>query len=305
MKLLVAGNFHLSGQELDRLKEEGYEVTFLEEENSSIIHGAEEYEVVVCNFLFVNHDIRQFRKLKAVQLLSAGLDRMPMDYAQKHGIDVRNAKGVYSIPIAEIVVMSVLESYKDAFSFYENQKQHKWIKQRNLDELSDKTICIFGTGNVGIEVAKRFSGFTDNIIGVDIFTKERPFFKKIYGLEDKEIALGFSDVVVLTLPLTDQTYHMFDEKLLRSMKNSAVLVNVARGGLIDESALKNMLAEGKFRTVILDVFEKEPLDDSYWGWTADRVRIMPHNSFVSVKNEERMRKLVMNNLSTWMKEFGC
>lgn len=93
--------------------------------------------------------------------------------------------------------------------------------------------------------------------------------------------LAQSDIVVLTLPLTKETYHMFDQELFDGMREDSILVNVARGALIEENALKQALDTGKFRAVILDVFEKEPLNENFWGWKAERVRIIPHNTFES------------------------
>ena len=302
LKLLAAGNTGFTKSDIERIKSYGYELEILGQEKEEPV--STDYDVVICNFLFVNHDIGKFNRLKAVQLLSAGLDRMPMDYAEEHSIEVRNARGIYSIPIAETVVMATLDTYRQSFFFYENQKRHEWIKKRDLDELSDKTVCIFGTGSVGTEVAKRFSVFTDQVIGVDIKPMERQWFSKVYGLNDAEAALKQSDVVVLTLPLTDQTRHMFSNHLLSIMKDDAVFINVARGGLIDEDALRTCLKHGKFKAVILDVFENEPLDESYWGWDAERVRVIPHNSFVSRRNDERMKEQIMKNLIEWTSKFS-
>ena len=302
LKLLVAGNTGLTNQELDKIRSMGFIIDVMERETSALT--ATDYDVVICNFLFVNHDIRLFTDLKAVQLLSAGIDRMPMDYAEKQGIEVRNARGIYSIPIAEFVVMATLEVYKQSFFFYDNQKNHQWEKRRDLDELSDKTVCVFGTGSVGTEVAKRFSAFTDNVIGVDLEPTNKKYFRRIFGLCEIKEALGKSDVIVLTLPLTEETHHMFGLELFEMMKDDAVFINVSRGGLIDDASLKNRVESGMFRSVILDVFEKEPLDEHYWGWDAERVRIIPHNSFVSLRNHGRMKEQIFQNLKEWAFRLG-
>ena len=99
--------------------------------------------------------------------------------------------------------------------------------------------------------------------------------------------------------LTKETYHMFDQELFDGMREDSILVNVARGALIEENALKQALDTGKFRAVILDVFEKEPLNENFWGWKAERVRIIPHNTFESKKNKERLKKQILDNLRDW------
>lgn len=304
LRLLIAGNSVFTDKDISSIEKLGYKVTTVQREDSPEIPNPEIYEVVICNWLFARHDIRAFKKLKAVQLTSAGLDRIPMDYAEQHKIQVRNARGIYNTPIAEFTVMAVLDAYKHSEYFYNNQRMCRWSKYRGLDELSDKTVCVFGTGSVGTEVARKFSVFADQLIGIDLYPEEKRFFTKVVGLEKMQSVLQKSDVVVLTLPLTDRTYHMFNEKIFEAMKDDAILVNVARGALIDESALQKVLSQGKFKEVILDVFENEPLDESYWGWETDRVRIIPHNTFESKNNAERMKKQIMDNLMDWAADLS-
>ncbi len=304
LKLLIAGRTDFTEEDLKKIQSMGYSITVLEREDEAIIPSPELYNVVICNWLFTKHNISDFINLKAVQLLSAGLDRIPMDYADKHNICVRNARGIYSIPIAEFTVMAVLDEYKHSEFFYENQKMHKWCKRRDLDELSDKTVCIFGTGSVGTEIAKRFSAFVDKVIGIDLYQDNRPYFTKIIDISNMHDAVQISDIIIITLPLTEKTYHMFDLKTLNKMKDGAVLINIARGALIDEASLRCAIEGGKLRAVILDVFEEEPLDKDYWAWESERVRIIPHNSFESSKNKERIKEKIMKNLAEWYPEIS-
>lgn len=304
LNLLITGKTDFTDDDLKIINKLGYATTIVGREDSEKILNPELFDVIICNWLFAKHNIENFTNLKAVQLLSAGLDRMPMDYASKHSIHVKSARGIYSIPIAEFTMMVVLDEYKHTDFFYDNQKECRWYKHRDLDELSDKTVCVFGTGSVGTEVAKRFSAFVNQVIGVGLYPENKLYFTEIVDMNHMEDALRKSDVVILTLPLTDNTYHLFDINVLKMMKNDAVLVNVARGALIDESSLRHVLESGRFRAVILDVFEEEPLNEDYWGWKSDRVRIIPHNSFVSKNNNERIKKHIMENLKNWYSEIS-
>lgn len=299
LNLLLAGSVTFTDRELKEIEDFGYNITAIQREDNLEIQNIETYDVVVCNWLFAHYDIKNFQRIKAIQLLSAGFDRLPMDYVKEHNIQVRNAKGIYSIPIAEFTVMTILDAYKYSDYFYNNQKLCIWNKNRNLDELSDKTVCICGTGSVGTEVAKKLSVFVERVIGIDLHPREKPYFTKIVGLDKMHDILAQSDIVVLTLPLTKETYHMFDQELFDGMREDSILVNVARGALIEENALKQALDTGKFRAVILDVFEKEPLNENFWGWKAERVRIIPHNTFESKKNKERLKKQILDNLRDW------
>lgn len=210
LNLLLAGSITFTDRELKEIEDFGYNITAIQREDNLEIQNIETYDVVVCNWLFAHYDIQKFQRIKAIQLLSAGFDRLPMDYVKEHNIQVRNAKGIYSIPIAEFTVMTILDAYKYSDYFYNNQKLCIWNKNRNLDELSDKTVCICGTGSVGTEVAKKLSVFVERVIGIDLHPREKPYFTNIVGLDKMHDILAQSDIVVLTLPLTKETYHMFD-----------------------------------------------------------------------------------------------
>lgn len=296
MNLLIAGNISFTEDEISEIVNVGYDITFLPREDSKEISNPGLYDAVICNWLFMNHDIQQFKRLRYVQLLSAGMDRIPIEYIRQNGILIKNAHGVYDIPISEFVLMTVLDEYKHSLSFFENQIACRWVKDRDLDELSDKTLCILGAGSVGSEIARKFSMLVNRIVGIDLYPAPKKYFSDVVGLEQKDKILSESDIIVLALPLSKSTYHMFNCNLFNIMKDNAILINVARGALIDFDALKYFIDKGKFRSVILDVFENEPLDSSSWAWENKRVRIFPHNSFVSKKNDIRLKAMVIKNL---------
>jgi phosphoglycerate dehydrogenase-like enzyme len=216
--------------------------------------------------LFLHHSIEKFTRLRYIQLTSAGFDRVSMDYVQKKGIAIYNARGVYSIPMAEFAVGGVLQLYKKARYFYESQRKCIWEKHRDLLELFGKKICIVGCGSVGTECAKRFQAFGCEVIGVDLYPREDSVYEKIYSLVELDIGLSQADVVVLTLPLTEETKGIINAQRLSVMKKDSVLVNIARGAVVDEAALLNAL-DSNLMGAVLDVFEEEPLssDNPLWG----------------------------------------
>ena len=297
MKLLITGAFRWTPEQKQALRDMGWELVFVEREDGQLPDGAFDADAVVCNWLFVNHDIRSFPNLKRIQLLSAGLDRLPLEYIRQKGIEVFNARGVYSIPMAEFAVGGVLQLYKGSRFFYENQKDHCWNKKRDLLELFGKRVLVVGTGNVGYEVAKRFRAFTDAVYGVDLYPSDDPIYRQVFPLECLNAQLALSDIVILTLPLTDETHGMFDVSRFQRMKCGAVLVNIARGGIVDEAALCDAL-DGKLYGAVLDVFSTEPLDDSSPLWEKENLILTPHNSFVSKGNDSRMWEIIKTNLSS-------
>ena len=297
MRILLTGACNFTEEQMQKIKEMGFDIDFLQNEKDEVDGSL--YDGVVCNGLFLHHPIEKFENLKLIQLTSAGYDRVPMDYCRENDIKVFNAKGVYSIPMAEYAITGVLNLYRHTRFFMENQKNRKWEKHRNLLELSGKTVCIIGCGNVGCECAKRFKAFGCMIIGVDISEGERESFGKVYGLSDIEKALEKADVIVISLPLTSKTYHLFDSKIFSYIKDGAVLVNISRGAVVDASALISALKSEKLSGAVLDVFENEPLDDNASFWNMDNVIVTPHNSFVGEGNTARLYDLINYNLKKW------
>ena len=167
-------------------------------------------------------------------------------------------------------------------------------------ELNGKTVLVVGCGNVGIECAKRLSAFGTTIIGIDTFIVEHKCFSMIYGTSKLCELLRLSDIVILTLPLNDETKHFFDKEKFDAMKNDSILVNISRGQIVVESDLLDAL-KSKLFGAVLDVFEEEPLPKESEFWQLKNVIISPHNSFVSDKNSKRLFNVIVENLKTFMR----
>lgn len=294
MNLLVTGAFDWKEKELNILREFGHNVVFMQQEKAPLPCDAAWVEGIIGNGIFLSHPIEQFTSLKYIQLTSAGFDRVPMDYVEQYGIEIHNARGVYSIPMAEFAFCGVLQLYNQSRYFHENQKTHKWEKHRNLLELYGKNVCIVGCGSVGTECAKRFKAFGCKLTGVDLVPRKDEYYEKIVSLSELDTELTKADVIILTLPLTDKTKHLMNEVRFSVLKDSAVIVNIARGAVVDTAAMIEVLP--KIGGAVLDVFEEEPLRESSPLWDMDNVIITPHNSFVSDGNHARMLDVIMNNL---------
>lgn len=295
MRILLTGAYNWNKNQLEQIKAGGWKIIYVEREDEKLPEDAYGVDAVVCNWLFIHHSIDKFYNLKFVQLLSAGIDRVPISYIKKNGINLYTAKGVYSIPMAEYAVCGVLQILKHSQEFADNQRQHIWKKNRNLIELSQKRICVIGAGNVGNEVGKRFAAFTDEVYAVDVVEIDSTVFKKVYSIRNLDAQLKISDIVVLTIPLTETTRGMFDRRRFENMKEDSIFVNIARGGLVVDEDLLEAL-DSKLLGAVLDVFEEEPLPENSKIWDKKNVIITPHNSFVSNKNDERMWKVIKNNI---------
>jgi phosphoglycerate dehydrogenase-like enzyme len=318
MELLVTGAFSGAKHHIRELEEKGHRVHFLQFEKDELPCPPDQIEGVICNGLFLFHAIESFTRLRFIQLTSAGYDRVPMDYVKANGIQIYNARGVYSIPMAEAAVAGVLNLYRKMYVFRENQKRHVWEKQRDLLEVYGKTVCIFGCGSVGSECAKRFAAFGARVVGVDAAASDRthcaetdgndaghisrskfPWFEDVFTPEKAECLLSESDIVICTLPLTESTRHYFGAERFGRMQPGAVFVNISRGGTVDTAALAHALAGGGLGGAVLDVFEEEPLGAESPLWDMENVIITPHNSFVGDGNEERLWGVMCRNLDDW------
>ena len=291
MNLLITGAWADAKAHISTIEEMGHRVEFLQQEKEELSCAYEWVEGVICNGLFLHHSISKFTNLKYIQLTSAGFDRVPMDEVKQRNIEIHNARGVYSMPMAEFAIAGVLNLYKDMGRFRDQQKRHEWIKNRDIRELAGSRVVIVGCGSVGTECAKRFKIFDCEVIGVDVIIREERWYDRIVKIEKIDEELAGSDVVVLTVPLTGETKNLIDLKRLQLIGNQGILVNISRGGVIEQEALRKW--DG---CAVLDVFEKEPLGQDSFLWEKNNTIVTPHNSFVGDGNRNRLKNLIMKNL---------
>lgn len=296
MNLLVTGAWPDAKNHIPEIEAMGHAVSFLQHERDELPCAPEWVEGIIGSSLFLFHPIAQFSHLRFIQLTSAGFDRVDMDYVRDHRIEIHNAKGVYSVPMAEYAVSGVLQLYGQARFFYENQETHTWKKHRGLLELFGRTVIVVGCGNVGTECAKRFRAFGCKVIGLNRSIRENEAFDRILPLDRLDEILPQTHVLLLTVALTRETAHLMDRRRLSLLPPDAVVVNVSRGAVLDETALCEMLRGGRLAGAVLDVFETEPLPADSPLWDAPNVIVTPHNSFVGEGNGARLDRLIMDGL---------
>ena len=326
MNIIITGAWQEAKNYINRIEEMGHKVYFQQWEQDELPCIHDSIEGVITNNLFQHHPVENFPKLRYVQITSAGLDRQPIDYFKKHQITVHNARGVYSIPMAEYALAGVLSLYKKQAVFMKSQKNHIWEKQRDLTELYGKTVCIIGCGSVGTECAKRFRAFGCHVTGLDTekmvrsfqeyrhnksetdrsaslfdhsYKKHFDYYENIKPLPVLKEEVQAADIIILSVPLTNKTRHLINSDIIKCLKPNSILINISRGAVVDTELLIQALAdpERKLRAV-LDVFEEEPLDSNSLLWGMENVIITPHNSFVGEKNQDRLSRLILKNLET-------
>ena len=225
--------------------------------------------------------------LKVLQVPNAGYDDA-LAYLRP-GLILCNAAGVHDASTAELAVALALASRRGIPDFVRDQMNENWNHQRRTS-LSDSKIGIVGFGSIGQRVAKSFSGFDVELIG---FSKSgRDGSKKI---EELDSYLPQLDIVILILPLNNESRHLFNKERLAKMKNGSLLVNVARGAVIDTEALISELNSGRIHAA-LDVTDPEPLPKGHPLWKAKNLLIVPHVGGNSTAFEPRCKKLVTSQL---------
>lgn len=298
--LKVLFTYDYGNEKMNRIKALGYEVIYTYEKEVKVDEKNIDAEVLVCYDPFSTLDIKKMRNLKWIQLSSIGVDQVPIDYVKKEKIMITNNKGGYSIPIGEWIVMKILEMMKNSKKFYEKQKNGRWQIDTTILELYKKTVGFIGTGSIAYEGAKRLQGFGVEIIGVNTSGKKVDYFDKCYAMNELDKMLPQCDIVVLTIPYTNKTYHLINHSTISMMKEGVFLVNVSRGNIIDEDALLKFLRNGKIRGAALDVFKEEPLERNHPLWHFKNVIITPHNSWVSEMRNERRFNIIYENLKRYI-----
>lgn len=301
MNLLLTGCFKYTAEQLDAIKSLGYQVYYMESElYDELPLPAELVDATVCNYLFTAKEYRDFSNLRLIQLVSAGLDRVPVEEIKARGCKLYNARGVYGTPMAEWALFRVLEKYKQGWFFKNEQEKKCWTKNRGVKEIYGIKVAIIGAGNIGGEVAKRYKALGAKVDGFDIHTNCTPEFDNMLLIDTFKQSVERYDVVILTVPLLPSTKGLISKEILMSLKSEAILVNISRGGLIDEQALVEVLKERQDLFAALDVFEEEPLSCESPLWTLPNVAISPHNSFVSNGNNVRMFNVIYSNLKDFI-----
>ena len=203
--------------------------------------------------------IESASNLELVIRAGIGLDNIDLEAAREKGIQVANTPAATSISVAEHTFGLMLAAVRNHGKANLSMKEHRWEKKvLSGTELYGKTLGIVGAGRIGQEVAKRALAFGMTVIAYDVIEIKTDLDIKQVSFDE---LLAQSDIISLHLPLTDQTKHMVSNQEFEKMKDGTIIINAARGGTIDESALLQALQAEKVRAAAIDVFEKEPPDD--------------------------------------------
>lgn len=297
MKVLITERFSLPEDAQERFANMGLEADFLDKDT---VIDPSIYDVVYGQHPFKVYPYERFTNLKFLQLSCAGIDHLDTSRWLKDGLLISNATGVYSAPIAEYIVLSILMSYKKTLIFSDQQHASTWKKQP-LRELGLQKILFLGTGDIAKEAAKRLQPFGCWLIGLNRDGHAVVPFSLTGKLSKLKEYLASADVVVNALPLTIDTTHLFDQGCFDAMKPGCTFINIGRGKTVDEKALIKALESDQLSFTHLDVFEEEPLSADSPLWHHPKVFITPHNTNSGQLMPERNYSLFINNLQHYLR----
>ncbi|MDP9270720.1 MAG: D-2-hydroxyacid dehydrogenase [Chloroflexota bacterium] len=250
----------------------------------------------------LDHIIGRAPNLKWIHSASAGVDWVAIPTVRAREITVTNARGVFSRPIAEYVAMMLLAIARRLPQLLELQRERTWQPLRGR-ELGELTVGIIGFGSIGAELARLLAPSGIRILA----TRRRPERGigdapnvEIFGSDALDHVLAESDVVVLATPLTEATAGMIGAPQLQTMRETAWLINIARGRLVDELALRRALESGAIGGAVLDVFNDEPLPPDSPLYTTPNMLVTPHTSWSSDRVAERGLALFRENLRRYL-----
>lgn len=235
-------------------------------------------EITDCDAVVTLEDREAYLECDWVHSIQAGVDRFPFDEFEAADVVLTSSAGIHGRPIGETVAGYLLAFARRLHDHVAHQQERGWVRPA-WDEaytLPGTTACVVGTGTLGQGVADVLGPLGLEVVGVRRSGDPLPGFDEMYASDDLLEVIADADFVIATVPLTDETHHLFDERVFDAMRDDAYLVNVARGPVVDQDALVAALESDSLAGAAIDVFEEEPLPEDSPLWGLDEVIVTPH-----------------------------
>jgi len=307
-KITVLISFNLPNTYVERIKSVSPSLEILQSENrEEAMRLIRDADILFAGF-FSKDLFFAAKKLKWIQAWGAGVDRLLIPEIVKSRVTITNAGGIHPTPISEHVIGLMLCFCRKFHFLIRNQMERKWERLESLpsteqvEELSGKTVGIVGLGRIGTEIAEK-----TKCLGMRVIATRRDPSRQASTSVDQLVhptnlnqLLSESDFVVLSLPLTRETQGMIGETQLKSMKRTGYLINVSRGGIVQENELIKALKQRWIAGAGLDTFESEPLPEDSELWGFKNVIITPHIAGLTPYYDERLTNIFCENLKRFI-----
>lgn len=239
------------------------------------------------------------KNVKWVMALGTGVDHITDVPALRPDAMVTNMHGMHGVPMTEAALLSMLALAREMPRMLSNQKKHHWERYGSR-LLHGKTVGILGIGAIAEVLGPVCKAFGMNVMGISSADRQVPGFDRMIHRDELARVIGKFDHFIILTPLTAETRNIVDAKMLAAMKRSAFLINLARGGIVDEDALIAALRGGQIAGAALDVFEREPLPADHPFWAMDNVILSPHIGAFNADYIEQVLPFVKENLTRFL-----
>ncbi len=287
-----------------QLKSQFPDVHFLFSDRHDLPEGFETADVVI-PWGVSTQQLASMPRLRWVQTVSAGVDRMDFEELRRRGIPLTNSSGIHANNIAEHIMSLMLAFARKLPFLVREQEQHRWsseVGRISSFEITGQTLLVLGLGKIGEQLAVRGKGMQMRVLATRrrIEIDRVSVADEVFALSELAGRIGEADHVAITLPLTRDTEGLFSAALIEKMKPGAYLYNIGRGTIIDQDAMIRALQSGHLGGAGLDVTTPEPLPADSPLWDLDNVIITPHTSGSSPKLMERAVALWTDNLQRFL-----
>lgn len=246
-----------------------------------------------------DHVLEKGQKLKWIQALGTGVDGIVDRPPLREGVLVTNMHGLHGDSVPESAVMLMLALARDLPRALRNQRERKW-ERYPARLLKGRTVGIFGVGAIARSLAPKCKAFGMNVVGISSSPRETPGLDRVVHRDTLGEVVRDLDFLVLLTPYTPETRGIVSANVLAAMKPSACLVNLARGGILDEEALLRALSEKRLAGAALDVFAEEPLPPGHPFWSMENVIVTPHLGGFHDQYAEEALPTVVENLRKFL-----
>lgn len=302
--ILFTAKISAKHHETLRAKHPDQEFIFAENKDEMEEHLPQAEIVVTFGEDLKGSDIEEAKELKWIMVVSAGLDQMPFEEIEQKGILMTNVRGIHRVPMAEYAISMLLQVYRQAKTYIQNEQLEDWNAKVKIQEITGKTMLIAGPGAIGQEVARLAKAFRIKTIGVSKSGREVEYFDENHTTDDLENVLPEADMVVSVLPSTEETRGLFTEKHFKLLPNDAIFLNMGRGDVVKSDVLLKAIQQGEIAHAVLDVFEEEPLPRDHPFWKEENVTITPHISGQSPHYMTRGLEIFEHNLKVYQTGLG-
>lgn len=286
----------MTREEADKLRElTGKEIMDVENFKDHV-DILDDVEAIIPPWRFKAEDLALFKNLKWIQTFSAGVNTLPLKEIQEREILLTNSSGVHGPQMTDQIMGMILSFSRALLESIRYQKDKNWKVDYPLSELTGKEMLIVGAGSIGQLLAKKAKAFDMSVVGLKRTVEDLENFDEVRPLEKLQESMKTADYVVILAPLTKETRGLIGKEELALMKEDAVLINLARGPLVDEEELIRVLKEKKIRGAGLDVFSREPLPSDSPLWDLDNIILTPHLGGFSDVSNERSIELISENI---------